>query len=189
MYSDNTLLPREAVRLAALGILMQRPVAYGALARETRHFTSRYWGATTEVMANSIELLRVEGLIAATAPGEDPVMAVTEAGREEFRRLMDANIRIPASDFNKLVVALKVRFLHLLAPAEQEAQIEVLVERFTAELARLEDAERAYGAEPGAIGAWLARDIARARADVAWCRTLQARLSGTVEEAAGAPQA
>ena len=177
MYSDNSLLPREAVRLAALGIAMQRAILYAALVKETRHFTSRYWGATTEVMANSIELLRVEALIATTGEGEDAMVAVTDSGREEFRRLMDANIRVPASDFNKLVVALKVRFLHLLEPGEQQIQLDLLVERFEAELTRLEDAERTYGAESGAIGAWIARDIARAEGDVAWCRRLQRRLA------------
>ena len=33
MYRDNTLIPTEAIRLAALGTLAMRPMRYGDLAR------------------------------------------------------------------------------------------------------------------------------------------------------------
>ncbi len=44
MYRDDTLIPSEAVRLCALGILMLGRRRYAGLAREVRHFTSRIAG-------------------------------------------------------------------------------------------------------------------------------------------------
>ena len=41
MYKDNSLIPTEAVRLAALGMLAERPRSYAELAEEVRHFTGR----------------------------------------------------------------------------------------------------------------------------------------------------
>ncbi|MGB0670846.1 MAG: hypothetical protein ACPGNT_05070, partial [Rhodospirillales bacterium] len=38
MFSDNTLTPKEAVRLCALGRLARAPLRYSALATATRAF-------------------------------------------------------------------------------------------------------------------------------------------------------
>ena len=44
MYRDNTLIPTEAVRLLALGILATGERSYSQLASEVRHFTGRIVG-------------------------------------------------------------------------------------------------------------------------------------------------
>ena len=44
MYRDNTLIPTEAVRLLALGILATGERSYSELASEVRHFTGRIVG-------------------------------------------------------------------------------------------------------------------------------------------------
>ena len=49
MYKDNSLIPTEAVRLAALGLLTEAPRSYAALADEVRHFTSRIVGPSLDV--------------------------------------------------------------------------------------------------------------------------------------------
>ena len=54
MYSDNSLLPRETVRLAALGALTMGEMRYGALASNVRHFISRLAGPSLELMGSSI---------------------------------------------------------------------------------------------------------------------------------------
>src|SRR3546814_5579489 len=64
MYRDNSLVPKEAIRLAALGLLAERDRPYGDLAREVREFAARIVGPSLELLGNSIELLRFEGLIA-----------------------------------------------------------------------------------------------------------------------------
>ena len=39
MFRDKSLMPKEAIRLAALGLLGHGPMRYGELANEVRHFT------------------------------------------------------------------------------------------------------------------------------------------------------
>ena len=66
MYTDNTLTPKEAVRLCALGTLFKEPTRYSALASGVRYFVSHVIGPSLEVMGQSIELLRYEGLVEAS---------------------------------------------------------------------------------------------------------------------------
>ena len=65
MFRDNSLIPAEAIRLAALGLLAEAERRYGDLAGEIRHFTSRIVGPSLDLMGTSVELLRYEGLIEA----------------------------------------------------------------------------------------------------------------------------
>ena len=44
MYRDNSLIPAEAVRLAALGELARAPRIYADLAVAVRHFVQRLVG-------------------------------------------------------------------------------------------------------------------------------------------------
>jgi hypothetical protein len=50
MYKDNSLIPTEAVRLAALGLLTEGPRSYGDLADEVRLFTSRIVGPSLDLI-------------------------------------------------------------------------------------------------------------------------------------------
>ena len=69
MYADNSLTPREAIRLCALGILAQetssreKSLHYDDLVFSVRHFVSRITGPSLDLMGESIELLRYEGLV------------------------------------------------------------------------------------------------------------------------------
>ena len=65
MYRDNTLIPAEAVRLAALGSLVEGEKSYADLAREIRFFVARIVGPSLDLLGSSLELLRLEGLTAA----------------------------------------------------------------------------------------------------------------------------
>lgn len=181
MFRDKSLMPKEAIRLAALGILAQGPKSYAELANEVRHFTTRYWGPTLDVMASSIELLRFEGLIEGEAkagtPGES-VLRLTEAGRAELNDLLTAAVRAPANDFNKLVVALKLRFLHNLSAAERREQADALIEMREGELARLCDLREAHARDESSFVDWLDHDIAQTEADLAWFRRLRETLDG-----------
>ncbi len=50
--------------------------------------------------------------------GAETLLSITEAGRAELRTLLTSNVRAPIGDVDKLVVALKFGFVHLLAPTE-----------------------------------------------------------------------
>ncbi len=94
---------------------------YADLAGAIRHFTSRIVGPSLDLMGTSLELLRYDGLIEAldgTGMEDNAVLTVTSAGKKEFETLMRSNIRAPSSDdLNKLIITLKLRFLHLLGPS------------------------------------------------------------------------
>lgn len=175
MYTDNTLTPKEAVRLCALGSLALRAMPYGELASSIRHFISHIVGPSLDVMGQSIELLRYEGLVhAVDGEGMDDhaELAITDAGRGELNILLNANIRLGATELNKLIIALKFRFLHLLSPKQQTGQISLLMDVADNELARLLELRRGHAGDDGFLPAWLNHDIEIAEARLAWLKTL-----------------
>ena len=179
MYRDNSLIPSEAIRLLALGILAGGARSYAQLAGEVRHFVSHITGPSLELVAAPLELLKVEGLVDAGEEGEEPdaeLLSLNEAGRAELHRLLTANVRAPVSDINKLIIALKVRFLHLLAPAEQRLQAETLAELSERELARLTRLRAHHAGEPGRLVAWLDQEIAQVEARLAFFQNLLSEL-------------
>ncbi|CAA7626323.1 hypothetical protein [Magnetospirillum sp. SS-4] len=181
MFADNTLTPKEAVRLCALGTIAASPMRYSELAGSVRHFTGRIMGPSLELMGTSIELLRYEGLVEAIdgkGMEDDALLTISAAGRRELHALLTARLR-PASDLSKLVVALKVRFLDLLDPAERRDQIDLLIEGVETELARLVDLRGGNALDDGpdsALVAWLDHDISLLESRLDWLETFRARL-------------
>jgi DNA-binding PadR family transcriptional regulator len=171
MFRDHSLVPTEAIRLAALGMLAEEPLRYAELAGKIRHFTARIVGPSLELMGTSLELLRFEGLVEAaegTGMVDNALLRLTGAGREALATLLAAGLRGPNGEINKLVLALKLRFLHLLPPAERAQQIDVIAEWLEAEIARLEDLRRGDADGSDLFLGWLDQDIAQARARLAW---------------------
>ena len=181
MYRDNTLIPAEAVRLAALGSLVEGEKSYGELAREIRFFVARIVGPSLDLLGTSLELLRLEGLIAAkdgTAAIEslpdDSMLHVTEDGRTAFHTLMTSNVRGLASDLSRLVIALKMRFFPLLPETDRHEQAEILAEACESELARLKDLRQSYG--DGFLAEWLDHEITEATERHDWFTALDGRV-------------
>jgi DNA-binding PadR family transcriptional regulator len=180
MYKDNSLVPSEAVRLAALGLLARGPRAYADLAREIRHFAQRIVGPSLELLGPSLELFKVEGLIEAQSPKGNPkaphdaqIMVLTDAGRAELRRLMTANLRGPMGEVNKLIIALKMHFFDTLMPDERRIQAEMLEEACERELTRLTDLRGHHAADAGLLVAWLDHEIAEIESRRDWFRKLR----------------
>ena len=180
MYPDNTLTPKEATRLCALGTLAARPMRYAELATAVRHFVGHVLGPSIDLMGTSVELLKHEGLVKAIGEGAitgDSELSITDAGRAELHSLITANIRTAPTELNKLVVALKFRFLHLLEREEQKAQAELLVEVCENELTRLEDLRRHHGTDGGFLVGWLDHDIGLLEMRAAWLEDFRDTLS------------
>jgi DNA-binding PadR family transcriptional regulator len=173
MYRDRTLLPKEAVRLAVLGILAGQPRDYAQLAAELRHFTTRIVGPSLELTGSSIEMFRLEGLIE-FAGGQR--LTLTEKGRAELRELLNSGVRAPFDGINRLVLALKMRFLHLLDPQSQRDQAEMMIEAAETELARIEDLRKHHEGEAGHLGEFLAQEADQARARLAWLQEFREKL-------------
>ena len=179
MYADNTLTPKEAVRLCALGTLASGPLRYSALASEIRHFISHITGPSLEVMGTSLELLKYEGLVMAVdgkGMEDDATLSITEDGERELRTLLTANVRAQASDMNKLIVALKFRFLHLLSNDDQRTQADILIEAQEPELARLEELHRRHDKDEGHLVGWLDHDIEGMLGHLEWLQKFRKNL-------------
>ena len=170
MFADNTLTPKEAVRVCALGTVAGAPMRYSDLAGSVRHFCSRVMGPSLDLMGMSIEMLRYEGLVESIdgqGMEDDAMLSITEAGRRELRSLLTARLR-PFSDFSKLLVTLKFRFFHLLDTKERAAQIDMLLDVTEAELARFEDLRQSCAGEGEALLGWLDHDIDQLRQRLTW---------------------
>jgi DNA-binding PadR family transcriptional regulator len=177
MYKDNSLIPTEAVRLAALGTLHEGPRRYADLAAEVRGFVGHIVGPSLDLIGPPMELLRVEGLIEAGDGGRpEAELHITARGIEELKRLLGANLRGPIGEFNKLVIALKLRFLPVLDRDGQKLQAELLAEICERELTRLSDLRRHYEGRSGHLIDWLHHDIAQVQERLDWFRSLQERL-------------
>ena len=180
MYADNTLTPKEAVRLCALGTLLaQGSLHYGALADSIRHFVDRILGPSLDVMGTSIELLKYEGLIEAkngVATEDDAELVLTENGRKHLRLLLTSNVRAATTELNKLIVALKFRFLHLLDGDDRRYQADLLVEVCETELARLDDLRQYHSEDEGFLITWLDHDIELLELRLAWLKDFRASI-------------
>ncbi len=177
MYRDKTLIPTEAIRLCALGMLAGGPCKYGDLASGVRNFSSHIVGPSLDILGPSIELLRYEGLAEAVAEAEaaepeDTVLTITASGRAELLELLRSNVRMPIDDINKLVVALKFRFLHHLDAGERRDQIDALIQLCLNEHDRLSELRDQPTDQPtdegGGLSAWLTHDIGQLEARIAW---------------------
>ena len=177
MFRDRSLVPAEAIRLTALGLLAEGPWRYGDLAAAVRHFTGRIVGPSLDLMGSSLELLRYEGLAAAD-PGDDPVLRLTPAGHSALAELLRAGLRAPVNDLAKLGLVLKLRFLHHLPEAEQVEQIDLVVRAYEQELARLEDLGASEGTAPTLFRDWLAHDIGEVKARIAWLSRRRPAIGG-----------
>lgn len=174
MFADQTLTPKEAVRFGALGLIADAPMRYSVLAREVRDFSARIMGPSLDLMGTSIELLRYEGLVTPVegqGMEDDALLAITETGRAALRTLLTARLR-SGSDITRLVVALKMRFLHLLSDAEKRAQIDMLIDVAESDLARLEDLAAASADESAGFRDWLGFEIEQTQARLSWLEQL-----------------
>lgn len=173
--ADPTLLPSRAMRLAALGALAQQDRDYAGLVQEIHEFSLAIVGPTPEGFGSSLELLRYEGWISGGEEG-DGTVSITPQGRAEFLRLLTTRLRKPSGEYNRLWLALKLRFLPQLPAHDQIRELEQMCALFEAEIERLSALRRNAMTQDGHIGAWIDFEIAENGARLAWCRSLVLRL-------------
>jgi len=188
MYADNTLTPKEAIRLCALGSLAQQSMHYSQLAASVRHFISRLVGPQLELMGTSIELLRFEGLVegvGGVGMEDDAELKLTDKGWEELRTLMVAPVRASFNDITMLIVTLKFRFMHLLEARDRCEQAELLIETCEAELGRLVDLRQHHADDSGLLVSWLDHDIEEFESRLEWLEAFRdecyAELNGAAD--------
>ena len=182
MYADNSLTPRETIRLCALGTLAiqnaEQLMMYDDLVFAVRHFISRISGPSLDLMGESIELLRYEGLVKIldTDNTSNPRIIITTEGRAVLKTLLLAKIRAGNSDLNKLITALKFRFLHLLPIENQIEQSDNFLEICDTELTRLKDLLKFHEGDEGDLIEWLKNDIKLLNSRMEWLLSFRASL-------------
>ena len=177
MYADNTLTPKETVRFCALGLLTDGGRTYSELTISIRHFIDRIQGATLDVLGTSVELLKYEGLVITFENVGDDILQITDKGHKELIILLTANIRANSSDQNKLIEALKFRYLHLLDKSKKLYQANLLIERAEQELFRLFDLQNNYSQEPGHIVDWLDQEISELESRIKWLYKFKVKIT------------
>ncbi|MGB0749309.1 MAG: hypothetical protein ACPGO3_11230 [Magnetospiraceae bacterium] len=186
MYADNTLTPKEATRLCALGTLAAGPMRYGALANAIRQFLGHISGPSLDLMGPSIELLKFEGLVTpleGEGMEDDALLAVTEDGMDALRTLLKAPVRSSSTDLNMLIITLKFRFLHLLPPPDQRDQIHLLADASETEMERLIALRRQHAREPGYLTHWLDHDISELESRLTWLQEMERILESAPDPA------
>ncbi|MBM3600908.1 MAG: hypothetical protein FJX35_22140 [Alphaproteobacteria bacterium] len=186
MYRDNSLIPSEAIRLAALGSMARGPRHYAEIAAEVRHFIGHLVGPSLDLLGSSIELLRFEGLtepVTGAPACDNPLLRLTAQGKATLHQLLTAGLRPQVNDMNKLVMALKLRFFHLLSRDERLAQADMIEDVFRGEIARLTSLRSDRLAEDGMLRPWLDLEIAQAEARLEWCRRTLAEAIEAAEPA------
>ena len=142
MYRDNSLIPRETIKMAALGALIERERSYDDIANEVRSFISRIVGPSLELMGTSIELLKVEGLIETVNDNDKDdasLLRLSPAGLQELKEYLRSNLKSGGSELNKLVIALKLRFIDILNDDERRDQFLAIRDIYHNEKRRLDD--------------------------------------------------
>lgn len=139
MFKDQSLVPAEANRLAALGLLAEQTMSYADLARAIRTLTSLITGPSMDLIAPPLALLKVEGLVRFETETEDEtaLLSLTDHGTENLLHLLKANLRSTDNDVSKLVLSLKIRFMPFLSEAEQLIQADIVQETTERQLERL----------------------------------------------------
>ncbi|MEO1190815.1 MAG: hypothetical protein AAFY02_03615 [Pseudomonadota bacterium] len=173
MFRDKSLVPAQAIRLLALGLLAEEPRSYADLASRVRQITGLLVGPSLDLLAPPLQLLKIEGLV---DEDETSLLTLTEEGRSELRRLLDAPLRQASDDLHKLIIALKLRFLPLLPVDAQGMQLDALVESALKAQARLESlAEVSEGAP--LFHEWLELERAQNEERLAWLKREVAALN------------
>lgn len=174
MYRDNTLIPTEAIRLAALGALIEGERRYADLASEIRNFVGRIAGPSLDLLGTSLEVMGYEGLaVLEDAEGDGgALLRITDEGRRQFVLLMTSGVRAPVNDVSKLVIALKMRFLDLLDPEDRLDQVELMREMCEGEAGRLRDLLH-QGSNAGFTD-WLTFEIEQLESRIRWLENLSA---------------
>ena len=118
---------------------------------------------------------RPDNLLAVSSLGSS-TWDLTAAGEDALRDYMTSSVRPGVSDMNKLVVALKLRFIEVLDADAQRDQLEQLRAMYEGELARLRDLAGHDEWQSGRLDAWIEMEIDQVGGRIAWCDRLLAAL-------------
>ena len=172
LYRDNSLIPRETIKMAALGALIERARSYDDIANEVRSFISRIVGPSLELMGTSIELLKLEGLIETVNDNDEDdasLLQLSPSGLQELKEYLRSNLKSGGSELNKLVIALKLRFIDILDDDEKRDQLLAIRDMYHNEKRRLEDLKNQTTWLTGFLLESIELDLFVVNKKIEWC--------------------
>ena len=158
--------------MAALGALVGRARSYDDIANEVRSFISRIVGPSLELMGTSIELLKLEGLIETVNDndkGDSSLLQLSPAGLQELKEYLRSNLKSGGSELNKLVIALKLRFIDILDDDERRDQLLAIRDMYHNEKRRLEDLKNQTTWLTGFLLESIELDLFVVNKKIEWC--------------------
>ena len=158
--------------MAALGALIERERSYEDLANEVRSFISRFVGPSLELMGTSIELLKLEGLIETVDDkdkGDASLLQLSSAGLQALKDYLRSNLKSGGSELNKLVIALKLRFIDILSDDERRDQLLAIRDMHHNEKRRLEDLKTQTTWLTGFLLESIELDLFAVNKRIEWC--------------------
>ena len=158
--------------MAALGALIERERSYDDIANEVRSFISRIVGPSLELMGTSIELLKLEGLIETVNDndkGDSSLLQLSPAGLQELKEYLRSNLKSGGSELNKLVIALKLRFIDILDDDERRDQLLAIRDMYHNEKRRLQDLKNQTTWLTGFLLESIELDLFVVNKKIEWC--------------------
>ena len=158
--------------MAALGALIERARSYDDIANEVRSFISRIVGPSLELMGTSIELLKLEGLIETVNDndkGDSSLLQLSPTGLQELKEYLRSNLKSGGSELNKLVIALKLRFIDILDDDERQDQLLAIRDMYHNEKRRLEDLKNQTTWLTGFLLESIELDLFLVNKKIEWC--------------------
>jgi hypothetical protein len=109
---------------------------------------------------------------------DNALLQITASGRAALDELLRAALTAPLSQFNRLFLAIKLRFLHLLPAAEQVEQLRLVGDWYRSELARLEELRQHHAEGSRFFLGWLDQETAQIRSRLDWLAEAAAEIAG-----------
>lgn len=173
------------IRLVVLGLLIQRPMHGYELQRQLEVGYAAHWaGILPGSIYHALKKMEMEGLVAIKVTEQTglrmrAIYAITESGREEFRRLLQETWRTPQSVFPRgLYTALA--FLTELPVGEVRKALSEQITAMEKDLMRWQEGETAQGEVAPLLG-WQQAVFVNAQdhlqADLRFLHALQEALS------------
>ena len=104
----------------------------------------------------------------------DAQLSLTDAGHKKFIELMQGNVRDTSGELSRLIMALKMRFLHLLDHDIRTEQIEILQDVCELDLERVLALRDEHANEAENFTSWLEMEVKRLEQKRDWLKSLSA---------------
>ena len=137
-----------------------------------RSFISRIVGPSLELMGTSIELLKLEGLIETVNDNDaddESLLQLSPSGLQELKDYLRSNLKSGGSELNKLVIALKLRFIDILDDDERQDQLLAIRDMYHNEKRRLEDLKNQTTWLTGFLLESIELDLFLVNKKIEWC--------------------